>query len=225
MKKIIEQELLNIDIPKDLHERVKMGVKKANSEKEIKSSINNYIKTGGNSMNKYIKRVSWGAATLALSIGLMATSNSTFANSIQGFFKDITNSQGAVIGTKYEQSTEEIDIKISHLINKSNKVELPIEITFKNVDKAPFNSIEKLTLGKFEILDNLGNTINCEGIQNELTLENLNNKKFSGSITINKDILNKDEKYTLVISSFYGDKKADAPIKLSGNWKVDFLVE
>jgi hypothetical protein len=173
MKKIIEKELMNIDIPKDLHERAKMGIKRASLEKERENNINKYIKTGGNNMNKYVKRISWGAAALALTIGLASINNSTFANSLRGLFKDVTNSQGAVVGTEYAQSTEEIDVKISDLINTSDKLELPIEVTLKNIDKAPFNSIEELTLGEFEILDSLGNKINCEGIENNLVLDNI----------------------------------------------------
>lgn len=225
MKKIIEKELMNIDIPKDLHERAKMGIKRASLEKERENNINKYIKTGGNNMNKYVKRISWGAAALALTIGLAAINNSTFANSLRGLFKDVTNSQGAVVGTEYAQSTEEIDVKISDLINTSDKLELPIEVTLKNIDKAPFNSIEELTLGEFEILDSLGNKINCEGIENNLVLDKLNDNEFVCNLAINKDNLKTDGKYTLVVKSFYGHKKADAPLEISGNWKINFSVE
>ena len=234
MKKIIEQELENIEIPKELHERSKIGIQKASLE----------IKRG-NKMNRYSKRVAGVAAVLVLSIGLIAVNNPTLANSVKGFFQDITNWQRAVTGTEYEQATEEIDIKISNPITKSKKVSLPIEVTFENSNKAPFNVIEALTLGEFKIVDSSGNEINYEEIQiepaskeeysfeindedkllTEMENQELTKRRFIGSFIINKEHLRLDNKYTLIINSFYGHKKADAPIEIKGNWNLDFSIE
>lgn len=233
MKKKIEQELNKIVIPKELHERSRMGIENARSE----------IKWG-NKMNKYLKRIAGVAAAVVLSIGLIAT-NPTLANTIQGFFKDITNWHGAVTGTEYEQATEEIDIKISNIFTESNKVSLPMEVTFENSDKAPFNAIEALTLGDFKIVDSSGNEINYEEIQlesaskkengfeindadmllTEMENQTLGKRSFVASFILSKEHLRSGGKYTLIINSFYGHKKADAPIEIKGNWKLDFSVE
>lgn len=234
MKRRIERELDNIEIPKELHERSKIGIQKASSE----------IK-GENKMNKYIKRVAGVAAALVLSIGLIAVNNSTLANSIKGFFKDITNWNGAITGTEYVQATEEIDIKVSISIVESNKVLLPIEVTLKNINEAPFNVIEALALGKFKITDSSDNEINNGEIQigsiskenysfeiddennllTEIESQDLSNRKFIANLVINKKQLSSGDKYILIIESFYGHKKADAPIEIKGSWELDFIME
>ncbi|HCQ90505.1 MAG TPA: hypothetical protein DIU45_13185 [Clostridium sp.] len=234
MKRIIERELDNIEIPKELHERSKIGIQKASSE----------IK-GENKMNKYIKRVAGLAAALVLSIGLIAVNNSTLANSIKGFFKDITSWNGAITGSEYVQATEEIDIKVSNSIVESNKVLLPIEVTLKNINEAPFNVIEALTIGKFKIIDSSDNEINNGEIQiesiskenysfeiddennllTEIESQDLSNRKFIANLVINKEQLSSGDKYILIIESFYGHKKADAPIEIKGNWELDFIME
>ena len=214
MKKIIEKELGNIEIPKELNKISEKGIKKASLEMRRRNNI-----------NKYIKRVSAVAATFILAITLITTSNSTLANSLKGFFKDITNRNGAITGTIYDESTEEIDIEISNVI-KDNELSVQLEVTFKDTNKAPYSSIEVLTLGDFKIVDSLGNKINFK-INNEDKLlvevnnENKSIRSFSGNLIINNDSLNPNEKYTLIINSFYGHKKADAPIEIKGNWKVD----
>ena len=220
MKKIIEKELGNIEIPKELHKTSEIGIKRASLEFK-----------GRRNMNKYIKRIVGVAAALVVAIGLMATSNTntTLANSIKGFFKDITNKNGAVTGTMYDQATEEIDVQISKTIIKENEISVQVDVTFKEINKAPYNSIDVLTLGDFKIIDSSGNEINFDINNEEKLLVELNNenesrRSFSGNLIIKKDNLKPTEKYTLIINSFYGHKKADAPIEIKGNWKVDLSL-
>ncbi|WP_353095528.1 DUF4179 domain-containing protein [Tissierella praeacuta] len=234
MKKIIKRELDNIEIPKELHKISKMGIQKASLE--IKK---------GNKMNKHIKKVAGVAAVFILSISLIVVNNPTLANSIKGFFKDITNWNGAITGIEYEQATEEVDISTSNLIVESNKVLLQIEVTFKDINEAPFNVIEALTIGKFKIIDSSGSEINHKKIQieaiskedysfeiedkdnllTEIESQDSSNKKFKANLIINKEELSSGNKYILMIESFYGHKKAEAPIEIKGNWEVNFTAE
>ena len=96
-------------------------------------------------------------------------------------------------GTEYEQATEEIDIKISNIFTESNKVSLPMEVTFENSDKAPFNAIEALTLGDFKIVDSSGNEINYEEIQ----LESASKKEYGFEINDPDMLLTEMENQTL----------------------------
>ena len=219
MKKIIEKELGNIEIPKELNKISEKGIKKASLEMRRRNNI-----------NKYIKRVSGVAATFIIAITLIATSNNALANSIKGFFKDITNRNGAVIGTVYDQATEEIDIEIAKTIIKDNEISMKIEVTFKDISKPPYNVIEALTLGDFKIIDSLGNKINFKINDEDKNLVEVNNedqskRSFTGNIVINKNNSISSDKYTLIINSFYGHKKADAPIEIKGNWKFDLSIE
>ena len=218
MKKIIEKELGNIEIPKELNKISERGIKKASLEMRR------------NNINKYIRRVSGVAATFIIAITLIATSNTALANSIKGFFKDITNRNGAVIGTVYDQATEEIDIEMAKGIIKDNEISMKVEVTFKDISKAPYNVIEALTLGDFKIVDSLGNKINFKINDEDKNLVEVNNedqskRSFTGNIVINKNNSISSDKYTLIINSFYGHKKADAPIEIKGNWKFDLSIE
>ena len=218
MKKIIEKELGNIDIPKELHKISEKGIKKASLEIKQRKSV-----------SKYIKRTSGLVAASLVTIILIVSSDTTLANSIKGFFKDITNKNGAVTGVVYDQATEEIDVEMSKAIIKDNQISLKVDVNFKDINKAPYNFIEVLTLGDLKIVDSSGNKINFK-INNEDKLlvevnnENQNRRSFTVNLIINNDNLKPGEKYTLIINSFYGHKKADAPIEIKGNWKVDLSL-
>ena len=87
-----------------------------------------------------------------------------------------------------------------------------------------------MTLGDFKIVDSLGNKINFKINNEDKNLVEVNNedqskRSFTGNIVINKNNSISSDKYTLIINSFYGHKKADAPIEIKGNWKFDLSIE
>ena len=108
---------------------------------------------------------------------------------------------------------------MSKAVIKDNEISMQIEVTFKDISKVPYNVIEVLTLGDFKIVDSSGNKINFE-----INNEEQSKRSFTGNIIINKNDLISSDKYTLIINSFYGHKKADAPIEIKGNWKVNLSL-
>ncbi len=128
-----------------------------------------------------------------------------------GFFKDIVRFDGAVVGTKYEQATDEIKVSAAADTEK-------ITITVKAVDPSayPYAEIENIKLNDYKIVDKNGKTV----IDN-LPLEESDFSDGTAEITIPlKDIENGDHK--LIISSFVGGSKGDQPLMISGKWEVDF---
>jgi len=118
---------------------------------------------------------------------------------------------------------------MSKAVIKDNEISMQIEVTFKDISKVPYNVIEVLTLGDFKIVDSSGNKINFEINNEDKQLVEVNNEEqskrsFTGNIIINKNDLISSDKYTLIINSFYGHKKADAPIEIKGNWKVNLSL-
>lgn len=148
-------------------------------------------------------------------------------------------------GTEYVGATEEIQLKISNPISNLDNVALTLEVTFVNSDKVPFSEMEVLTMGEFKIVDSSGNILKKEEIKiepaakeefsfeirdedrllTEMKNQGSGQKKFAGTIIINNGQLDLDEKYTLLIDSFKGHMKGDAPIAIKGNWKIDFTLE
>lgn len=234
MSNKVKQELGKIEIPKELHDRSKIGIRKASYEFK-----------GRGKMNKFLKGLGVAAAVAILSISLLATVNPGFASSLQGFFKDIANWQGVVTGTEYNQATEEIDVKIAEPLVKNNHFVLPITVTFEEAEKAPYNVAEALTFGEFKVISHNEVEITEEQIQvepvskedfnfeigdshkllTEIENNNPNIRVFQANLVIDKKLLNSNDKFILIINSFFEHKKADAPLEVKGEWQLEFLTK
>lgn len=146
------------------------------------------------------------AACICLSVAGVAIGNS-------GFFRDIVRADGAVIGTAYEQATEEIAVSAT-----VDGDALKVEAVFIAPDRAPYRCIEALRIGSYCIADKSGKTI-AEGKNTapvsitggrakfEIPLEGLE----SGA-------------YALRIDAFMGEGKADQPLGITGAWECAFRI-
>lgn len=234
MSNRIKQELEKIEIPKELHERSELGIKAASSEMK-----------GRGIMNTAIKGLGGVAAVAVLSISLTAAVNPGFASSLQGFFKEVTNWKGAVIGTEYYQATDEISVTVSDLNVKNNHFVLPITVTFEQADKAPYIMAEALTFGEFKVRSHSGVEVTAEQIQveplaskefsfdiedshkllTEVDNKNPTKREFKASLVIDKELLGSDDTFTLVIHSFFEHSKGDAKFEIKGDWKLEFSTK
>ena len=148
------------------------------------------------------------AAALVLCIGLPAGMAATNT----GFFRDITNWQGAITGTVYEQATNEIAVTVTAAADT-----LTIEADFRNPDTAPYRELETFALGAYEIRDAAG-TVVAEGESSEPAAVADN----GAALTVPFDAA--PGAYTLVIESFVGGSKADQPLPITGHWEIAFSV-
>lgn len=156
MSNNIKQEIDKIQIPKNLRERSQIGIQKASSE------MNKSVKKP-----QLIKWISGVAVVFILVLGFLLISDSSLANSIKSFFKDITNNQGEVTGTEYAQASKDISVKILEPITSTNNLVYPIVVTFQNADIPPYNVTEAFTLGEYRIIDNSGIEIRDKQIKIE----------------------------------------------------------
>lgn len=130
-----------------------------------------------------------------------------------GFFRDVTNLFGAVVGTTYEQATDEIDVRAevdAHALRVRAELLAP--------DVAPYREIETLAVGGYHIEDADGRTV-AQGTVDEaqpLTDD-------AAEFTIPLDDL-AGGGYTLFIDEFTGGAKADQPLPIHGTWRCDFTV-
>ena len=157
--------------------------------------------------NKMFKRPAAVFAAMAICLSLSVSAMAA-SGMLKGFFQDVKRPDGAVVGTTYEQATDEIAIELT-----VNDDVLTIETSFTG--KTPFIA-EELGLGDYKIVDGNGKTVKegvstgyAEIIDNHATMKIYMNDVADGS-------------YKLIINSFIATAKADQPMMVKGSWSANF---
>ena len=131
---------------------------------------------------------------------------------LQGIFKDIKRWDGAVIGTSYEQATDEIEVKVTDVTD-----ELILEISMINPNAAPYSSFELFGLESYKLVDMDGKKI-FEA--DEANMAAVSEGKVVLAIPLNGV---SEGAYKLIINEMKGSGKADQPLVLSGIWEIEFI--
>jgi len=218
MKPMIEEKLETIEIPDNLHERCVAGAMKAKAEMESSGHKRKEIR---GQMRKHMKKAVAAAAVVL--VCALAVGSTTFADSIKGMFKDIVRFDGAVTGSEYVNATDEVRVTAGEVTVAENEIFVPVEITFLNLEAAPFRYIEWVEVDVFEILNADGEVVVSEKDANVVCSVNDGCANLSLSVEAGKLVAG--EPYTLVIESFEGCKKADAPLPVKGEWECAFEVK
>jgi len=130
-----------------------------------------------------------------------------------GQFKDITNWNGAVIGTAYEQATNEIEVSVA-----AAQDELTVIATMLSSNTAPYREIETFGISDYRIVDMSGNVI-VEGESTDMV------EIMDGVAKLCVPLDGVDSgNYKLLVNAFIGGSKADQPLTISGSWECDFTV-
>lgn len=148
-------------------------------------------------------------ATLAVCLSISVTALAA-TGTLKGFFRDITNWQGAVVGTSYEQATDEIDVIVT-----TDGEELTVLATFVDPQIFPYREVEMLGIAEYCIVDTNGKTVS-EGAAESVEVVN-----GRAAVSIQLDDLDSGS-YKLMISAFVGSKKAEQPLNINGNWECEF---
>lgn len=130
-----------------------------------------------------------------------------------GFFKDITNWDGAVTGTQYEQATEEIAVEAVF-----GEGGLLVSAALLYPDKPPYSEEGSLAIDAYRIADMAGTTV-MEGGRSAF-FEIAGGK---AEIALPLHAIPSGE-YKLCIDAFVGRKKADQDIVIRGTWECGFSV-
>ena len=154
------------------------------------------------------------AVAAAIALCLTVGGVTAFAASGEGFFKDITDWRGAVTGTNYEQATDEITVNVT-----AETGVLKVEAVFVEAEKAPYSEVEQLAIGKYQVIDVNGDIV-AQGDAGESVLV----QDGQAEITLDVEELTAGQ-YTLQLQSLIGSKKADQPLRISGNWECGFNVQ
>ena len=194
-KKKFANKIKEIEMPKDMQQRI---IEKC------------YIETEKKSM-KIFKKPMVAVASFAICLCLTGVSALAATGKLEGFFRDIKRWDGAVVGTAYEQATDEVELNIIEVSDK-----LVVEITMVNYNEAPYSFFEMFGIKDYKIIDVVGNVI----VENEnLEMSAIaNNKVF---VNVPLDHVDNGE-YTLIVSELVGSAKADQPLGLTGTWECSF---
>lgn len=192
-----------ITMPEEVKRRIVRNCKTQilNSRKEI------IMKTNKN--NTFIRKPAAVFVAVALCLSLSVTALAA-TGVLQGFFQDITDYRGAVVGTSYEQATDEIGMDVT-----VNGNELTALATFANPQMAPYSEAEKLGIAAYQIADANGKVV-AEGAAESTEIVN-----GQAAINIKLDDIESGS-YKLIVTAFVTEKKADQPLNISGAWECAF---
>ena len=192
-----------ITMPEEAKRRIVRNCKTqiSNQRKEI------VMKTNKN--NTFIRKPAAVFVAVALCLSLSVTALAA-TGVLQGFFKDITNWQGAVVGTSYEQATDEIGVNVT-----VNGDELTVLATFADPQMFPYREAEKLGIAAYQIVEANGKVVK-EGAADSTEVVN-----GQASVNIQLDDIDSGS-YKLIVTAFVSEKKADQPLNINGNWECAF---
>lgn len=161
-----------------------------------------------NKTNFNFKKVGLIAAAVALCLCISVAAVNHF-----GQFKDIKNWNGAVTGTEYVQATNEIQVSAA-----ADQDGLIITSKLLTPDIVPYRELDDLGIGGYKIVDVSGNVIiEGEGEDFAPIIDG------QAVMAVSLDGVNNGD-YRLLVSAFIGYKKADQPLKISGEWECAFTV-
>ena len=168
-------------------------------------------------MNKF-KNVTW-LKRLATTAAVLAVCAVTVvsAGALTGYFKDVKNFSGAIVGTEYINATNHIQMNVLETTDKY----ISLDIKFTNPNEAPFAFIQKLAVTEYIVLDQNNNAV----FSVNSDVENSSTAVIEADgvlIKLPAKNLNIEETYTLKINTIYGLAKAEQPLKISGDWKCEF---
>lgn len=205
-----------------LEERLKGHAKITKSVITTPFNLKNELnKLEEKNMNKFknitwLKRIATTAAVLAICAVTVVS-----AGGLKGYFKDIKNFSGAIVGIEYLNATNEIKFDVL----EANDEHITLKANFTNPNEAPFASIftQELAVTEYKILDKNDKeilTVNSD-IEDAITTA-IDSEEILIKLPIADTSLNINDTYTLEISTIYGLSKADQPLKITGDWKCEF---
>ncbi len=163
-------------------------------------------------ITRFYKKPGVVAAAVVMCVCVLGTTGLAMTGHLQGFFKDVYRVDGVVVGTSYEQATDEIKMYVTETGDN-----LVVDITLLYPDKMPYKELERLGIGDYKIVDANDNVIQ-EGMLTETA------EIVGGKVSLAIPMENKESgSYSLIISELTGSKEAEQPLTISGMWVCEFV--
>ena len=193
-----------ITMPEEMKRRIAHNCKKQIVNTMEEHTMNN------RKNNSFFRKPAAVFAALAVCLSLSVTALAA-TGVLQGFFRDITNHSGAIVGTSYEQATDEIDMNVT-----VDRDELTVLATFVDPNMFPYRESQLLGIADYRIMDAEGNVVQ-EGATDKFTP--VANGQASIVLELNELATGS---YKLIVTAFVSEKKADQPLNISGTWECEF---
>lgn len=155
-----------------------------------------------------------GALVIPAALAMMGAG--VYAASENGFFHDQKDIFGTVTGLTYENATAEIGVSAVYAEDAVN-----VTLDFLKADVPPYTETETIRLyGQNMTLTGASGEIDCNGFDTEPAEISMG----KAALVIPTGQLPAGT-YQLTLNAFTGEKKADAPLDILGNWNVEFTVK
>lgn len=201
----IQCKMNEIPIPSSLHTCCELGIEKAKQEQKGKII-----------MLKFHKTAIAAAAALVLAVGIFAGSNTALAKDIRGYFADVFRFDGAVVGTEYNNATDEITVTA---ISDGESITVTPQLLYPQ--EAPYAFITEISLRNVTITDSSGKKLMTV---DETDPSILSNGTVSLVIPLGTVNLSPHAEYTVSFNTVVGHAKAEQPLPMSGNWSCTFML-
>lgn len=154
------------------------------------------------------------AAAVAVSLMLAIAGTGAYAVSKSGYFRDETNIFGTVTGSVYENANEEINVSLVY-----EPETITVKVVFSDPNAFPYREFETIDLNEFSVTDQTnGSEVSC----GEIAPAMINNGEAELKIPVGK--LDSGS-YSVTVSSFLGEKKADQPLEVKGHWSAGIDID
>lgn len=130
-----------------------------------------------------------------------------------GIFKDVTRWTGTVVGTTYEEASEEIEANVTVEDDR-----LLVLVTMLSPATPPYSECKEFGISSYQIIDSSGSMV-IKDAGTELSA--ISNGQAEIRIPLNGI---ERGNYELVINKFVGSAKADQPLEICGIWKCEFEI-
>lgn len=154
------------------------------------------------------------AAAVAVPLMLAIAGTGAYAVSKSGYFRDETNIFGTVTGSVYENANEEINVSLVY-----EPETITVKVVFSDPNAFPYREFETIDLNEFSVIDQTnGSEVSC----GEIAPAMINNGEAELKIPVGK--LDSGS-YSVTVSSFLGEKKADQPLEVKGHWSAGIDID
>ena len=149
-------------------------------------------------------------AALAICLSLAVTAVAA-PGILKGQFRDIKDWRGAVVGTSYEQATDEIAVSVTV---KGDA--LTVHTVIADPQMAPYAYAQRLGIAQYRIESENGKTLQ------KGTAESVEIVNGTADVVIPLDCLESGS-YNLIVTAFFAESKGDQPLNINGHWECGFI--
>lgn len=189
------------------HTKLKQNVQAITMSEAMRTRIAENIRKKIHQEKSTVKRNFLTPAAIAAAL-VLCLPLGTAAAGLFGQFIDIHDWRGAIVGTKYENATNEINVHAQ--ITDSG---LTVTAILLYPERAPYLVMDSLAIGSYSIVDANGTVLAEGGETAAAALDGRAQFQLPLDSSLPEDCI-------LKIHSFIGGARAEQPLPISGDWEI-----